>query len=257
MSAMFIGVRANPHYRREAFEAGARAAGYVPKFEIPRTPHSDDVFVTWNRHGANDAIAKRFRCVVVVENGYLPMHGTTKTFAMALDQHNGPGMYPHDGPDRSGLLDAHVAPAWRNREGYILVLPQRGIGSREVAMPRGWTEDVTRRLRALTRREVRVRIPPSTGIRCRSLDEDLEHARAAVVWASSAGIKAMLAGVPTFHELPGWIGAAASPYGINGAIGAAPSELMGSIQAMLRQVAAAQWSVEEVASGEAFKAVLK
>lgn len=257
MSVMFIAVRTNPHYRSEAFAAGARAAGYVPKFEIPRTPHADDVFVTWNRHGANDAIAERFRRVVVVENGYVPMIGTTKTFAMALNQHNGPGVYPSDGPDRSRLLDVRAAPAWRNREGYILVLPQRGIGSRLAAMPRGWTDDVTRRLRALTRREIRVRIPPSTGIRSRSLDEDLEHARAAVVWASSAGIKAMLAGVPTFHELPGWIGARASAYGIGGIGGAALGESMGSVETMLRHVAAAQWTVEEVASGEAFKALLK
>lgn len=253
MSAMFITVRKNPHYRQEAFAAGARAAGYVPKFDIPRIIQPGDILLTWNRHGVNDALAARFARVIVVENGYLPMIGTTKTFAMALNQHNGPGQYPRNGPDRSSRLDVRVPPAWHDREGYILVLPQRGIGSRRAAMPRGWAEDVTRRLRALTRREIRIRMPPSTGIRCRSLDEDLGSARVAVVWASSAGIKAMLAGVPTVHELPGWIGEAASPYGID----CVENVPMGDIHLMLRHVAAAQWSVEEVASGEAFRALLQ
>jgi len=69
----------------------------------------------------------------------------------------------------------------------------------------------------------------------------------------------MIAGVPTFHELRGWIGDVASPYGISHLADASfcsPASLMGDPQALRRRVAASQWTVEEVAHGDAFRALL-
>ena len=66
-------IRRDMHYRRSAFEAGLRAAGFDIVGSVPN-PGPGDLLVTWNRYGANDLTAQRFEqggaAVVVVENGY-------------------------------------------------------------------------------------------------------------------------------------------------------------------------------------------
>ena len=66
-------IRAQPHYRREAFERGLRAAGFTVVSQLPN-PSPRDLVLTWNRYGASHAMAtsaEAHRCpVVVVENGY-------------------------------------------------------------------------------------------------------------------------------------------------------------------------------------------
>jgi hypothetical protein len=73
-----------------------------------------------------------------------------------------------------------------------------------------------------------------------------------VTWASGAGIKALLAGVPVFHEFDRWIGAPAA------------ARLAGDIEScnipsrgeLWRRVSWAQWSLAEIGSGEGFDRLL-
>jgi hypothetical protein len=74
MTRALVLVRAQPQYRREAFEAGARAAGYQVVSSLP-TPARTDICITWNRYGGADAQARAVEAaggqVLVTENGYL------------------------------------------------------------------------------------------------------------------------------------------------------------------------------------------
>jgi hypothetical protein len=75
---------------------------------------------------------------------------------------------------------------------------------------------------------------------------------AAVTWGSGAAIKAIIAGVPVFHEFSRWIGAPAAKFG------AANLEqpFVGDRLPMLRRLAYAQWSVAEIERGEPFALLL-
>lgn len=191
--------------------------------------------------------------VVVAENGYLPMRGTRKTFALALNHHNGAGLWPMGVEMRSNLLDVEVRP-WRTAHGDLLVLPQRGIGPAGVAMPRSWPTDIRRRLALATRRRVRVRPHPGTDKPTRpTIEEDLEGVGACVIWGSGAGLKAAIAGVPVFYEFGRWIGAPAGTAGIDCLEEPSRPDRLG----MLERVAWAQWSVEELETGEPIARLLE
>ena len=49
---------------------------------------------------------------------------------------------------------------WRERGEEILILPQRGFGPKEVAMPEGWVEPTVATIKRKTSRPVRVRKHP-------------------------------------------------------------------------------------------------
>lgn len=244
-------VRDLPHYRRDAFHDGLKRIGYnVTKDRIIKNKISErDVLVIWNRYGHWDAEARRFKGagarVIVVENGYLPMKNTRKTFALALDHHNGAGRWPQADTGRRQLLDVELQP-WKQGGGEFVVLPQRGIGPPGVAMPRSWPMDVCRRLSQLTRRRVRVRPHPGGNTPAVSLEEDLAGAIAAITWGSGAGLKALVAGVPVFHEFSSWIGARSARCGLIDIENPARPD---NREETLERVAQAQCTVEELESG--------
>lgn len=263
MSLAVVLLRDRPPYRRNAFVAGLRRNGYTvatgwptPKKRRPYEPQPDHVLVVWNRYGANDQYAKIFEragaAVLVAENGYLDFAGTDKTFAISLYQHNGAGLWPNDAPERFEKFDLDLTP-WRTRGGDVLVLPQRGIGPPGVAMPNSWTAEVQRRLVAREGvRRPRVRPHPGTQRNVKPLLDDLEGVGAAVIWGSGAGHKALVAGVPVFYEFEKWIGGPAACAGIKHVRERMldPERYMGDRVAMLTRLAQAQWTVEEVESGE-------
>ena len=73
MKRAWIGLKELPHYRRNAFAAGARRLGYEPVFNVTATPGDKDLLVIWNRFGGADNAADAFEragCpVLVAENG--------------------------------------------------------------------------------------------------------------------------------------------------------------------------------------------
>jgi len=247
-------MRQSPHYRRDLFLAGLARCGYAVDQPPKQNPDPCDVLLVWNRHNLNDEFAKRYEAagarVLVAENGFIGTDGHGhQLFALALWHHLGAGSWREGAEDRWAPLNVPMRP-WRAVGDEIVVLPQRGIGPLGVAMPRDWTEKVVERLKSVTHRPVRVRIHP--GKSRTDPWPDLQNAWAAVTWASGAGIKAILYGVPVFHELPNWIGAPAARFGINDI----EAPFLGDRLPMLRRLAWAQWRLAEIAAGEPFRWLL-
>ncbi len=248
-------VRLSPHYRRDAFVLGLQRLGYrvTDKPWQPRGP--GDILVTWNRHGWFNDVALQYEReglkIIVAENGYLGKDATGhQLYALARTHHNGAGQWVEGTEDRWSSLGFELKP-WREGGEHILLLPQRGIGAPGVAMPRPWLADVTRRLKAVTQRPIKVRPHPGA-VRSQPYD-DLKGAWAAVIWGSGAGLKSMIAGVPVFHDMPNWIGAPAATFGVENI----ENPKMGDRLPTFRRVAHAQWTVAEIASGEPFKRLLE
>lgn len=230
------------HYRREVFNAGLSRAGYAVVQDI-RDPRPGDALLIWNRYGHYHAEANRFEAagatVFVAENGYLGKDfAGGDWFALAKGHHNGAGQWFNGGPERWDSLGVELSP-WRTGGDEAVVLPQRGIGEPGIAMPRSWPAAAYGRVRA----------HPGTRP-CQPLSDDLARARYVVTWGSGAALKALVLGVPVFHAFPCWIGAEASlPID---QIKAEPKRNDADRLSMFRRMAWAQWTLDEIATGEPF-----
>ncbi len=250
-------IRQNPVYRHDAFVTGMQALGYqveVAPFNN-RMPSPDDVVLIWNRYGTGDTQAKLFEAhgatVIVVENAYVDMRDTKKAFAMSLSRHNGAGMWPAPEYSRLDKLKADLQP-WKASGTHIVVLPQRGVGLPGVAMPRDWGQQIIPRLKKITGSAL-VYVRPHPGIvkEQTPLEEDLKRAWCAVTWGSSAATKAMIQGVPVFYDFDRWIAGPAACHDFNKiSLDQSPIDYMGDREAMFSNLAWAQWSLEEVMTGE-------
>lgn len=242
-------LRTGSHYRGPSFVTGLTRIGYDTRNAFPPAVQAGDVLVIWNRYASWDVWASRYEAagahVLVAENGYIGK----RTVALSAHHHNGAGKWGVGPVPRWPRLNIEPKP-WRANGEHILVLPSRGVGPPGVAMPKGWLNGTVSRLKKATRRPIRVREHP--GIDKPSLDPDLKNAWACVTWGSGAGIKALVGGVPVFHELPQWIGAPAAVHGIENL----ESPYTGDRAPMLERLAWAQWSVDEIESGEAFRLLL-
>lgn len=268
MPRAFVLIRDLPLYRAESFRAGLAAAGFtVPAGGLmPGRPSPGDVLVCWNRYATIDRVARQFEDaggrVLIAENAYLGRDWRGgHWYAMAWGQHNGAGAWPDGGPQR---WDSWGVPLPPMRVGgrEIVILATRGIGPDGVREPPPWLLDTQRALSRATRLPVRVRRHPGEG-KSVDLARDLEAAAAVVTWGSGAALKALLLGVPVLYGFPRWIGAAA------GIPLAAALERMRAGEppadeftpdgrlAMFRRLAWAQWNTGEIASGEAFRWLLK
>lgn len=238
-------------YRRDLFEEGLAGLGYRISREHKRTPSRDDLLLIWNRCRGNEATAARYEqagaTVVIAENGYLP-DPSGKTFALALLHHNGRGDWM---PGEEPRFPIKVKP-WRDEGRHVLVLPQRGIGEISVRMPSSWPGAIRSRLKQMTSREIVVR--PHPGQTDRPLEPDLEDAWCVVTWGSGAAIKAMIAGIPCFHELPWWIGKRGST--LLGRAVSIEEPYLGSRDGLIADLSWAQWLGHEIADGTAFRHLL-
>lgn len=227
----------------EAVEAGLVASGYRVA-DIKNAALS----VVWGARGAGQA-----GTVIVAENGYLEGPGGPYC-ALAVGGHNGSGRHAARSRTRLERLGVAFKP-WRETGSHILVCPSRGLRSSVVRQPERWAENTVARLKALTGREVRIRPhpgnwkanPPKVPI-----EDDLRGAWACVIWASSAGVKSLIDGVPVIYTAPHWICAEAAGNRIEDI----ESPPMPDRTPAFERLAAAQWSLAEIASGEAFRALL-
>lgn len=233
-------------YRRAAFAAGLEHHGYSIDFKHSRSPRVGDILVLWNRPRGYEQVAQTYEqrgCkVIIAENGYLPGPSGEKSYALALYRHNGCGHW-HVGPEPRRTFD--VQP-WRKDGDFLLLLPQRGIGSRNVAMPVGWLKDALHALKRVTDRPIRIRKHPG-GAKSDPVP-DMAGAWACVTWGSGAAIKAIVAGVPVFYGLKNWIGGPAAKMGFDDI----EVPYLGDRSEMLHRLSWAQWSAAEIESGEAF-----
>lgn len=270
-SRAFCLIRAEPHYRRDAFMSGLKAAGYDARTGAPTSVEAGDVVCMWNRYGDNHVLANRVEAaggvVLVAENGYVGPGGVSphqmnprEIYALAISGHNGSGTWFVGGPERWDALGVDLKP-WRTDGEHILVCPNRSFGRPDMMMPLGWERDVAARLARFTKRPIRIRPHPGNGAHAKPLADDLRDAWACVIWASSAGLQALLAGIPVIYEAPYWIAEFSAVYG-GPFLGEAISKIdrrlpVGSREEAMQRLGWAQWQVNEIAIGDPFRYLLR
>lgn len=216
----------------ESLKEGLERIGCEVVQGLTMVPGDADLLLTWNRIRAGDTAARAFeaagRPVLVVENAaWGNGFNGQRWLSLARTFHNTAGTFPLGDDSRWDALGVDLA-EWR-RGGETVVLPQRGIGPREVAMPRGWT--------------AAGRIRPHPGrAQARPLEEDLKNCDRVVTWGSGAAVKALMWGIPVESHMPGWIGE--------------QDNTDAGRLAMFRRLAWAQWTIEELATGEPMKRLL-
>jgi hypothetical protein len=250
-------IRDQPWYRRDAFVTGLRAAGHDVTVAPPAKPDRDTLLVIWNRYFSNHhlalAVEKAGGRVLVAENGYVGKGGGTPKFdvysekggerghyyALAEGWHNGGGSWPSFGPGRWEALGVEIKP-WREGGKYVLVCPNRSFGVPGRMMPPDWAE---RKAQSLHKRgyPVKIRRHPGNDAPKRPLSADFADAASVCVWSSSAGVHALIEGLRVECDAPYWI--------------LKDWEKVGR-QAALARLAWAQYTVEELASGEPFRLLL-
>jgi len=263
--------RAEIVYRHDAFSAGLRAAGYDVRSGNPEGAPGN-VLLIWNRYPPFSDLATRFEAAggiaLICENGYLGPNGCSphhmeprSIYALARSYHNDASVVRMGQDDRWSALGVPVQP-WRASGGHVLVCENRPFGAPGRAMPANWAQDVAGRLRKLTKREIRIRPHPGNAAPHKRLAEDLAGAWACVIWSSSAGVHALVRGIPVYCEARYWICKGGEGEATEGVetdirfIECGPRLGMYPRNESLQRLAWAQWSVEEIASGEPFRHLL-
>jgi hypothetical protein len=261
MKRALLLIKPSLHYRREAFESGFKRLGFTLERTLP-DPKPGDCLCTWNLTGGMEREAKRFTragaSVIVTENGYLTPPGAAGLYAISLGGHNGAGRIPDsDDPARWQQMGLQLKP-WRTAGRHILVCGQRGIGSQEMASPHQWHQKAAAKLQTLTRRPIVIRTHPGNRPNStKPLTADLRDAWAVVIWASSAGVQALVEGIPVFYAAPHWIcQTAALPFAALGKYLEQPLCDDAMRQAALTRMAHGQWTYQEIATGEPLRGAL-
>lgn len=254
-------IRKDPFYRHDAFITGLRAAGYeVHDGPPPDRARPGDVLVAWNRYWHIEQICDRFEAeggtVLVAENGYIQgRHDGGDYYALAVHGHNGSGRWHIGGPERWEALGVELKP-WRDEGKHILVAPNRSFGMRGFIMPEHWGENTADALRRVTTRDVRVRPHPGNNRPSVPIEHDLANAHCVVIWSSSVGVKALIAGIPVICMAPWWICRSAAVTDLN-QIHLVHEMRRHSREEALQALAWAQWKTSEIASGEPFRHLLR
>ncbi len=239
--------------RWKSFSIGLERCGFRVT-DKPFDPNDKDVFVTWNRFPNVESICQEFErvggTVLVAENPWIKAAGEKRGGMVALcaGHHNGVGSWPIGGPERWESFQIDLSP-WRTNGERVLVLPQRGYGEHGIAMAPSWTQNVVERIAQFTNRSITIR--PHPGL-YRPKEPDFRKTWCAVTWASGAAIKAIIAGIPVFYEMSGWIGARAATYGLRDI----ENPFLGDRLPMLQRLAWAQWFLDEIEDGWAFERFL-
>lgn len=257
-------LREGPVYRREAFAAGLTQCGFFVRMDWPTAP---SVIVTWNRYGRFDEYCRRQEAsgvpVLVVENGYFGKDTfDTPVFAMSLGAHAGAGRWPRaTGAARWAQLGLHPLPLQRPPAGRglrALALGQRGIGQPGVASPEGWARTAAQLLHGWGVSVV-IREHPGN-LAAQRLAPDLrrvlEDVDFVATWNSGAAIKAMLLGKPVLYAAPHWVAARGALPLCRESLQKLP-HMEDTRQQGFEDVAAAQWSLDEISSGEAIRSLLE
>jgi hypothetical protein len=112
-----------------------------------------------------------------------------------------------------------------------------------------------KRLTQITSRSIKYRQHPGNNDKEIGLDKALDECYALVVWSSSEAGRALLRGYPCFYEAPNHVCELAMKRGID----EIEYPLRNNIarERAFNKLAWAQWSVDEIASGEPFKLLLE
>lgn len=246
------------------FAKGLAACGLTPSLDWPDSPA---VVVTWNRYGRFHEYCKRQEQngvpIIVVENGYFGKDTLAEThFAMSLGAHAGAGHWPRGaGAARWARLAMHPLPLQRPPGGRALralVLGQRSIGQPGVASPQGWARTTARTLFSWGV-SVRVREHPGdqeAQRRAPDLQQVLQEVDFVATWNSGAAVKSLLLGKPVLYDAPHWVAARGALRLTRESLQELP-HMEDTRKLGFEDVAAAQWSVGEISSGEAIRSLLE
>ncbi len=248
-------IRAEPAYRRTAFEKGLARVGFkIGPLSRPESP--SDWLVLWGKKRGTDeqradAWERLGGSVVVCENGYLAK--TDKVYyAISVHGHNGSGWFPVGDEDRFAKLGMPVKP-WRRGGSEVIVRAQRGIGSTLMASPPGWDRKMADQLRRITKLPVRV-IPHPGDKNKYTLDAAaLKHAESCVIWSSALGVRALVEGIPVVYAAPHWICESAA---VRQWAHAGEQAQESNRESALHRMAFGQWSFDEIATGEPFARII-
>jgi hypothetical protein len=263
-------IRESPLYRREVFLTGLMKAGYQLHTNIHNVSNRD-VLVIWNRYWNSHELASQFEKaggrVIVAENGYLGAGGTSPKFdivkgpqphhyfALSVHGHNGRGTWPDGGPERFDKLRVVLHP-FRDGE-HVVVAPNRPFGQPGSIMPSDWGPLTVKVLEKLTKRRVVLRSHPGNDLPPRPLVADLAGAHAMVIWNSTAGIHALQAGVKVISMAPNWIMRMGALFELADVDKPLPTSVDELRLAAFRRMAWAQWTAEEISTGEPFRRLLE
>jgi hypothetical protein len=259
MSVAFIQLKPLPAYRSDAFAEGLKKLGYSPTFNL-RGPEPGGVFVAWNLHGSIENQAEDWRRaggkVLVAENGFVRGQDGKQTYSLARDGHNGSGKWYVGGPERWEALGIKLRPWQSNPKGHILVVGQRGIGSKAMRSPSNWERTMVDQLARLTRLRIQLRAHPGRPAQEETvrIKQDLQGACCCVIWSSATGVRALIEGIPVFQFAPAWVCSDAA-----GRCGVAFPPVMDDalrLQAMVK-MSWAQWNTEELATGEPMRRLIE
>lgn len=237
-------------HKADLLREGFVSAGYAFT-DKNNSPAPDDVLVAWNRKPQNKERIKFYEKagakVVIAENGYIGKddHGN-KLLALAQNKHLGLGKW-FVGEEPRYLQQNFMILPWKEPGKNIVLLAQRGIGN---AKKLHWYNQLAHEIRQQTKRKVIVR--PHPGKNPTPLAPVLDNAHCVVTWSSAAALHALAYGVPSFHLLEGWIGELASRFGLD----ELENPLRGDRIPMFHRIGWAQWSADEIRSGEAIKKVM-
>lgn len=231
-------------YPWSAVDAGLRRAG------VETTDRGDeDILVTWSpwaqtpRAHAEREFRAAGKPVICCENGWLsPIQGMPY-YQLGLDGWNGTGRFPPGDDRRWGSWGLRLRP-WRLRtSGNALIIGQRGHPWDARTMPPRWLDEFTPDCGRPVIRRPRDATRP--------LAADLEDADVVHTWSSNAASWAVVAGVPVVQHGPNLMVSA---------LASAPGALCrytGPREPVLERLAWAQWSEEEISSGEPFRRLLE
>lgn len=262
-------IREQPWYRRSVFTEGLKRAGHEVRIGTPDRLDPSTLLVIWNRYGENHSLALRVEAaggrVLVAENGYIGKGGSAPKFdvhphgpkpgdyyALSEGYHNGGGRWFIGGDERWEQLGIEVKPRRRGGD-YILICSNRSFGVPGRMMHPDWPERTQEKLSKVCKVPVKLRRHPGNNAPSRPLSADLAGAAAVYVWTSSAGVHALCQGIPVFAEAPYWIMRSACASGL---IEDPDSWQVPDPLPALRRLAWAQWTCEEIQSGEPFVRLL-
>jgi len=274
----FILLRDAPGYPREAVAWGAASLGYTPQFGgVDRTFNVEDLLITWTpwRGSLSHRLGEQHRRDggkwIVMENGYID--GTkVKQYAVGLNGFNGSGDHRNVGSDcdrwMALCLEGLDLKPWRETGEHIVVFGQMGVHDHRFSMPPNWPDEILDRLLLLTPRKVLYRPKPSRprllnrphpnamGLvpewKDIPLERLLQNAWATVVYNSKCAVESIRRGIPALYDGTQSIISSLVERGIN-CIETPPQPAR---EQFFYDLAYAQWSADEVATGYPFERLL-
>jgi hypothetical protein len=274
MSGYFVWL---PKELEQAAISGIETLGYKRKQKHPiTTARQQDIFLAWTlwdkcrRRELSDNLAKVGAQTICFERGFLrgKEHWQVAWRVGNGTGFNGHGHFNAGGPERWAQMGFELKP-WRADGRHILVCGNKGNLyeakiSKAINHDADWPDEICNRIAKLTLRQIHYRPHPNgTAAPClprtkvakiidtdkETLEQSLQNAWCTVVYASSAASTSIIEGVPVIYDGPKiMLQELASPELLDINRPPMPDRLPA-----LERCAWAQWSLEEIASGAAFR----